>query len=100
MVVNDNARNLDKRGALESIAGKPAPTGGREPDKTGALGFIAGRYCVICVLANEHGHHAVVITGDGIANDRWSRTHFIQERCLQFTHFRVRRITSAGSVPA
>jgi hypothetical protein len=27
MVVNDNARNLDKRSALESIAGKPAPTG-------------------------------------------------------------------------
>jgi hypothetical protein len=27
MVVNDNACNQDKRGALESIAGKPAPTG-------------------------------------------------------------------------
>jgi hypothetical protein len=27
MVVNDNAYKLDKRGALESIAGKPAPTG-------------------------------------------------------------------------
>jgi hypothetical protein len=27
MDVNDNALNLDKRGALESIAGKPAPTG-------------------------------------------------------------------------
>ena len=27
MVVNDNACGLDKRGALESIAGKPAPTG-------------------------------------------------------------------------
>jgi hypothetical protein len=26
MVVNDNACNLDKRGAPESIAGKPAPT--------------------------------------------------------------------------
>jgi hypothetical protein len=26
MVVNDNADELDKRGALESIAGKPAPT--------------------------------------------------------------------------
>jgi hypothetical protein len=26
MVVNDNARLLDKRGAFESIAGKPAPT--------------------------------------------------------------------------
>jgi hypothetical protein len=26
MVVNDNAHELDKRGALESIAGKPAPT--------------------------------------------------------------------------
>jgi hypothetical protein len=26
MVVNDNACDLDKRGALESIAGKPAPT--------------------------------------------------------------------------
>jgi hypothetical protein len=25
MVVNDNAYELDKRGALESIAGKPAP---------------------------------------------------------------------------
>jgi hypothetical protein len=27
MVVNDNACKPDKRGALESIAGKPAPTG-------------------------------------------------------------------------
>ncbi|MCP2069123.1 UNVERIFIED_ORG: hypothetical protein J2Y84_004449 [Pseudomonas reinekei] len=27
MVVNDNAYEPDKRGALESIAGKPAPTG-------------------------------------------------------------------------
>jgi hypothetical protein len=27
MVVNDNACVLNKRGALESIAGKPAPTG-------------------------------------------------------------------------
>jgi hypothetical protein len=27
MVVNDNACKLDKRGALESIASKPAPTG-------------------------------------------------------------------------
>ncbi len=27
MVVNDNAGKPDKRGALESIAGKPAPTG-------------------------------------------------------------------------
>jgi hypothetical protein len=27
MVVNDNACEMDKRGALESIAGKPAPTG-------------------------------------------------------------------------
>ncbi|WP_150719312.1 hypothetical protein [Pseudomonas fluorescens] len=27
MVVNDNADNLDKRGAFKSIAGKPAPTG-------------------------------------------------------------------------
>jgi hypothetical protein len=27
MVVNDNAGNQGKRGALESIAGKPAPTG-------------------------------------------------------------------------
>jgi hypothetical protein len=27
MVVNDNACGLDKRGALESIASKPAPTG-------------------------------------------------------------------------
>jgi hypothetical protein len=26
MVVNDDACELDKRGALESIAGKPAPT--------------------------------------------------------------------------
>ncbi|MGF6197997.1 hypothetical protein QF012_000003 [Pseudomonas laurylsulfatiphila] len=26
MVVNDNAYELDKRGALKSIAGKPAPT--------------------------------------------------------------------------
>ncbi|MGF6197995.1 hypothetical protein QF012_000001 [Pseudomonas laurylsulfatiphila] len=26
MVVNDNAGELDKRGALGSIAGKPAPT--------------------------------------------------------------------------
>ncbi|PYY69912.1 hypothetical protein CRX42_14065 [Pseudomonas jessenii] len=30
MVVNDNAYELDKRGALESIAGKPAPTVSRE----------------------------------------------------------------------
>ncbi|MDF9904684.1 hypothetical protein [Pseudomonas laurylsulfatiphila] len=29
MVVNDNACELDKRGAVESIAGKPAPTGRR-----------------------------------------------------------------------
>ncbi|WP_205885989.1 hypothetical protein [Pseudomonas laurylsulfativorans] len=27
MVVNDDEYELDKRGALESIAGKPAPTG-------------------------------------------------------------------------
>jgi hypothetical protein len=27
MVVNNNAYKPDKRGALESIAGKPAPTG-------------------------------------------------------------------------
>jgi hypothetical protein len=27
MIVNDNACGLDKRGALESIASKPAPTG-------------------------------------------------------------------------
>jgi hypothetical protein len=27
MVVNDDACELDKRAALESIAGKPAPTG-------------------------------------------------------------------------
>ncbi|CAI8763462.1 hypothetical protein EMIT0P74_150056 [Pseudomonas sp. IT-P74] len=27
MVVNDDACLLDKRGALETIAGKPAPTG-------------------------------------------------------------------------
>jgi hypothetical protein len=27
MVVNDNAGNQDKRGALKSIASKPAPTG-------------------------------------------------------------------------
>jgi hypothetical protein len=27
MVANDYARELDKRGALESIASKPAPTG-------------------------------------------------------------------------
>ncbi|POF41661.1 hypothetical protein B0D71_15785 [Pseudomonas laurylsulfativorans] len=27
MFVNDNACELNKRGALESIAGKPAPTG-------------------------------------------------------------------------
>jgi hypothetical protein len=27
MVVNDNACEPDRRGALESIAGKPAPTG-------------------------------------------------------------------------
>jgi hypothetical protein len=26
MIVNDNAYELDKRGALESIAGKPAST--------------------------------------------------------------------------
>ncbi|MGH8347281.1 MAG: hypothetical protein ACRES5_12065 [Pseudomonas sp.] len=33
MVVNDNAYELDKRGELESIAGKPAPTGSRECEK-------------------------------------------------------------------
>jgi hypothetical protein len=27
MIANDNACKPDKRGALESIAGKPAPTG-------------------------------------------------------------------------
>jgi hypothetical protein len=31
MVVNDNAFDLDERGALESIAGRLAPTGSREP---------------------------------------------------------------------
>ncbi|MGF6200458.1 hypothetical protein [Pseudomonas laurylsulfatiphila] len=30
MVVNDNACELDKRGALESIASKPAPTVARQ----------------------------------------------------------------------
>ncbi len=30
MVVNDNAFELDERGALESIAGKPAPTVSRD----------------------------------------------------------------------
>ncbi|POF44100.1 hypothetical protein B0D71_04715 [Pseudomonas laurylsulfativorans] len=30
MVVNDNAREPDKRGALASIAGRPAPTVSRE----------------------------------------------------------------------
>jgi hypothetical protein len=30
MVVNDNAYELDERGALESIAGKPAPTVSRD----------------------------------------------------------------------
>ncbi|MGF6203432.1 hypothetical protein [Pseudomonas laurylsulfatiphila] len=30
MVVNDYACELDKRGALESIASKPAPTGSRD----------------------------------------------------------------------
>jgi hypothetical protein len=61
MVVNDDACNLDKRGAHESIASKPAPTGGRvEPvgaglpamvvndnacnlDKRSALGSIASK---------------------------------------------------------
>jgi hypothetical protein len=33
MVANDNARELDKRGALESIAGKPAPTVSRDSVK-------------------------------------------------------------------
>jgi hypothetical protein len=33
MVVNDNAYELDKRGALESIAGKPAPTVSRDSVK-------------------------------------------------------------------
>jgi hypothetical protein len=31
MIVNDDARKLDKRGALESIASKPAPTGIARP---------------------------------------------------------------------
>ncbi|MGF6200450.1 hypothetical protein [Pseudomonas laurylsulfatiphila] len=63
MVVNDNACEPDKRGALESIAGKPAPTvsawacppvgaglpamgvndNACEPDKRGALESIAGK---------------------------------------------------------
>jgi hypothetical protein len=61
MVVNDNACDLDKRGALESIAGKPAPTGIARPlvgaglpamvvndnacnlDKRGALESIASK---------------------------------------------------------
>ncbi|KPU54832.1 hypothetical protein AN403_1266 [Pseudomonas fluorescens] len=33
MVVNDNAYELEKRGALESIAGKPAPTVSQECGK-------------------------------------------------------------------
>jgi hypothetical protein len=60
MVVNDNAYELDKRGALESIAGKPAPGIARslvgaglpamvvnddagKQDKRGALESIAGK---------------------------------------------------------
>ncbi|MVW86393.1 hypothetical protein EI969_10660 [Pseudomonas sp. PB101] len=68
MVVNDNAHEPDKRGALESIAGKPAPTVWRshhfgsdaapvgagspamvvnddahEPDTRGALASIASK---------------------------------------------------------
>ncbi|VVM36625.1 hypothetical protein [Pseudomonas fluorescens] len=60
MDVNDNARNLDKRGALFPIAGRPAPTtitppvvgasllamdandNARNQDKRGALESIAG----------------------------------------------------------
>ena len=61
MVVNDNACNPDKRGALETIAGRPAPTGierslvgasllamvvndnACNPDKRGVLETIAGK---------------------------------------------------------
>ncbi|MGF6201558.1 hypothetical protein [Pseudomonas laurylsulfatiphila] len=42
MVVNDNACELDKRGAFESIAGKPAPTVSRECVKN--LIFCCARY--------------------------------------------------------
>ncbi|MDF9906433.1 UNVERIFIED_ORG: hypothetical protein OKW15_004389 [Pseudomonas reinekei] len=34
MVVNDIACDLIKRGAFESIAGKPAPTGSRDGGKS------------------------------------------------------------------
>jgi hypothetical protein len=61
MDVNDNACNQDKRDALESIAGKPAPTGmvrslvgaglpamvvndnACDPDERGALECIASK---------------------------------------------------------
>jgi hypothetical protein len=49
---------------------------------------------------SEPGHDAVVIISDGIASDQWPQASFLHERSLQFTHFRVRRITSADSVPA
>ncbi|WP_223595564.1 hypothetical protein [Pseudomonas sp. A-R-19] len=39
MVVNDNACQLNKRGALESIASKPAPTVSREGVKNLFLGL-------------------------------------------------------------
>jgi hypothetical protein len=60
-LVHDNASEPDKRGALEAIAGKPAPTGiaralvgagllamavndnAGEPDKCGVFEAIAGR---------------------------------------------------------
>ncbi|PYY69842.1 hypothetical protein CRX42_14510 [Pseudomonas jessenii] len=45
MVVNDNACGLDKRGALESIASKLAPTAHRR--QAGSY-----RYCVIGVSRN------------------------------------------------
>ncbi|PPK36382.1 hypothetical protein CD175_22450 [Pseudomonas laurylsulfatiphila] len=54
MLVNDNACELDKRGVLESIAGKPAPTGialsmfpGRDGRRSSTVPFLHQRVATI-----------------------------------------------------
>jgi hypothetical protein len=42
MVVNDDAGKQDKRGALESIAGKPAPTGSASSGFPGIDAVLVG----------------------------------------------------------
>ena len=53
MVVNDNASKPDKRGVLESIAGKPAPTGNVWTQKM----TVCTRFCRSW-LASEDGRGA------------------------------------------